>query len=455
MFQRIHPFICPLVFALTGLVCGRAFGQASQGCQQAVQQLVQQCQNGVMGANQNVGQAAQGAGQAASGQGDTVGAAALSGVGSMSQSQMGAAGADCANYQQQCDQACSGPNDKQAKDQCDQRMGQMQGQANAAANSGGNAAAGANATGNATSANGGNSSTGGSSGGSGLSGLSSLLGPLMAAGMMAMMMNQQQQQQPQQQPPQMQAPSGYGDLSGTVKSDGTLNCGTNAAYAYSGCNQQLVQACGSNVNTMMTSAICQEFSDRYCNMGGYQPVIVASPVPGCPYPYVAGEVCGSAYFTSPSPTAATQVNIAGEGVGTTYCLHALQISFCAEAANAACPSCLMLNSLRGPACVSNPSACDVTSSGAMIQQQLANCPSPDTASLRARSDSHNRRDQLRRRNSVCNRRSFDNGSLSFTAGDFAGFSPGRGGPASDRIPPLGRPAGDCIPSRGSIPEIRT
>ena len=197
-------------------------------------------------------------------------------------------------------------------------------------------------------------------------------------GMMAMMaaMQNQNNQPPPQPPPSMPGPSGYGDLSGVIRSDGTVNCGVNAAYGYSACDSQLSQAC-SSVNTMMTSAVCQQFSARYCGVGGYQPVVVTSPTMGCPYPYFAGEVCGNSYFTANSPPAASQVNIVGEGVGTTYCLHAMQISFCSAAVNGQCPSCQMLNSMRDPACTSNPSLCNVMSSGPQMQQQLAMCPNAD------------------------------------------------------------------------------
>lgn len=205
----------------------------------------------------------------------------------------------------------------------------------------------------------------------GLGGGGNMMGSLMPLAAMAAMMAAQQNQNQQQQ--QQAAVNGYSSPDGVVDSSGKVNCGATYAYRYSACNTQVSQACMANVTTMASSQVCEQFSARYCNAGYTPPQFYSQ----CPYPYYAGETCGTSYFTTPSPTQATQVDIIGEGAGTGYCLRASQIQFCSVATNAQCPSCLQLQSLQSTACVSNPALCNVSSSPTLTAAQLSSCPATD------------------------------------------------------------------------------
>src|SRR4029077_16684197 len=91
--------------------------------------------------------------------------------------------------------------------------------------------------------------------------------------------------------------NGYASPDGVVQTDGSINCNAGLAYRYSYCNAMIQTSCGQNILNMMTSAVCTQFSARYCNQG-YQPPVVYSPYP---YPLYAGEVIGNTVITTPSP----------------------------------------------------------------------------------------------------------------------------------------------------------
>jgi hypothetical protein len=207
-----------------------------------------------------------------------------------------------------------------------------------------------------------------STGGSGMGGLTSMLPMAMMAAMMMMNKNNQQQQQQQQV-----AVNGYASPDGVFDASGKPNCGATYAYRWSVCNQQVATACMSNMTTMISSPVCQQFSARYCNLGYQAPVFYSA----CPFPYTAGQVCGNSYFTAASPAAETQFDIVGEGMNTAYCLRANQVAFCSSDSNASCPSCLQLQSLTSTSCATNPSLCNVSSSAELTANQLASCPATD------------------------------------------------------------------------------
>lgn len=231
---------------------------------------------------------------------------------------------------------------------------------------GGGGGAGGGGAGAGGAGSGGRSAGGGAGGGAGNM-MSSLL-PLAA---MAAMMAAQQKKNNQQQ--QQGSANGYASPDGVVDASGKVNCGATYAYRYSYCNTQVSQACMANITTMASSQVCEQFSARYCNQGYSAPSFYSS----CPYPYTAGETCGTSYFTTPSPTQATQVDIIGEGTGSAYCLRATQIQFCSVASNAQCPSCLQLQSLQSTACVNNPALCNVVNSSTSTATQVAACPATD------------------------------------------------------------------------------
>ncbi len=171
-------------------------------------------------------------------------------------------------------------------------------------------------------------------------------------------------------PPVPQA-NGYASPDGVVQANGQLDCTKPLAFRYSQCNSVISQACMTNITTMMTSQVCTNFSARYCNQGYVAPQVY-SPYP---YPLVAGQVIGNQIVTTPSPVYDTDHT--GEGVGSAHCLRVYQISFCASAANAQCPSCQQLNTAKSAACATNPAICAMQSSPQQLQNQMAQCPAAD------------------------------------------------------------------------------
>jgi hypothetical protein len=166
--------------------------------------------------------------------------------------------------------------------------------------------------------------------------------------------------------------NGFASPDGVVQANGQVDCTQNLAYRYTECNTTVAPACMANINTMTSSQVCENFGARYCNTGAYVAPQVYSPYP---YPLQLGQVIGNQVVTQLPP--AHQVDVIGEGVGTTYCLRTLQINFCGAAANASCPSCLQLANLRSTACVANPAVCNVQSSASAVNSQIAACPSSD------------------------------------------------------------------------------
>ena len=163
---------------------------------------------------------------------------------------------------------------------------------------------------------------------------------------------------------------------GVVNASDVVDCTKPLAYRYTECNSTLATSCNANVTTMMTSTVCQDFGARYCSTGAYVVPQVYSPYP---YPLTVGQVIGTQVVTVPSASHPTDV--VGEGAGTTYCLRTYQINFCASTANATCPSCLQLTSLKSATCIAHPSACNATNAQTGTAAQIAACPSDPLLSV--------------------------------------------------------------------------